>query len=125
MPDKKPRTRVPEPAGTAYGAAALPRGKALQSLVAQMRTEIDELRTRVTTLEHLVDGKDGEQAEPPPPRDIPREQAMEEIRSLFSGGRVWYMSDIAERLNLPDELVIDICNELRAKRELRVSADAL
>ena len=56
--------------------------------------------------------------EPEALRDITKEQATEEIRTLFSEGEIIYMSDVAERLNLPDELVVEICLELAADGEL-------
>ena len=57
--------------------------------------------------------------EPEPLRDITREEAREEIRALFSEGEIIYMSDVASRLNLPDELVVELCLELADEGELK------
>ena len=47
-------------------------------------------------------------------RDIPREQAKEEIRRLFqkSKGKILYWSDIHIKLRLDYALVQEICEEL-------------
>lgn len=48
-------------------------------------------------------------------KSIDRKQAMKEIEDLFKTGQTLYYSDIAERLGLDLELVVDICNELEDK----------
>lgn len=55
-------------------------------------------------------------------RDMPRNKAMEEVRSLFANGRTLYYSDIVKKLGLDLELVVDICNELLKKGEISVDA---
>jgi len=47
-------------------------------------------------------------------RSIDRKEAMKEIQELFKEGETLYYSDIAERLKLDLELVVDICNELES-----------
>lgn len=54
-------------------------------------------------------------------REITREAAKEEIASLFSEGRTLYYSDIAMKLQLDLELVVDICNELMSEGEISVA----
>ena len=56
-------------------------------------------------------------------RDIPKEQAKEEIRQLYSTGETIYMSEVADRLQLPDELVVEICLELQAEGVLTPNDD--
>jgi hypothetical protein len=58
-------------------------------------------------------------------REISREDAKNEICSLFSKGATLYYSDIAERLNLDLQTVVDICNELQQDGEIKVNDDAL
>ena len=48
-------------------------------------------------------------------RSMDRDQAMKEIEGLFKKGETLYYSDIAERLGLDLEVVVDICNELEDK----------
>jgi len=58
-------------------------------------------------------------------REISKEEAEKEILKLFSGGQVLYYSDIAEKLRLDLESVVEICNELQSKGEIEVNDDAL
>jgi Mn-dependent DtxR family transcriptional regulator len=58
-------------------------------------------------------------------REIPREQAKQEIQQLFSSGRTLYYSDIAEELRLDLKLVVDICRELEENGEVKVDESAL
>ena len=48
-------------------------------------------------------------------KTISREEAVKEIEELFKKEGTLYYSDIADRLRLDLELVVDICNELEAK----------
>jgi len=54
-------------------------------------------------------------------RDIPREQAKEEITALFAskGDGLIYADDIMEALDLRYELVADICQELERAGEIQ------
>lgn len=45
-------------------------------------------------------------------REIPRDQAKKEIAELFQKSKSLYYSDIAERLRLDLELVVELCSEL-------------
>ena len=58
-------------------------------------------------------------------REVPREQAEREIRALFTAGETLYYSDIAERLGLDLELVVEICRRLQEQGEIEVSGDLL
>lgn len=53
-------------------------------------------------------------------RELPKEQAEGEILELFSNEQTLYYSDIAERLGLDLELVVDICKELENRGEIHV-----
>ena len=77
-----------------------------------LQNEVEALYERIAALEAQAI------AEPEPLREIPKDQAREEIRALFSEGGIIYMSDVADRLNLPDELVVEICLELEGAGEL-------
>lgn len=58
-------------------------------------------------------------------REISREQAKDEISKLFlEGGRLYY-SDIAHKLRLDLELVVEICRELLEKGEIQVDEHAV
>ncbi len=57
-------------------------------------------------------------------REISREEAKEEIRRLFSSGKTFYYSDIAQELGLDLEMVVGICNELQKQGEIGVDGGA-
>jgi len=57
-------------------------------------------------------------------REITREEAKAEIANLFSEGQTLYYSDIATKLRLDLELVVDICNELMSEGEISVADSA-
>jgi DNA invertase Pin-like site-specific DNA recombinase len=48
------------------------------------------------------------------------EEATKEIRRLFSSGKTYYYSDIAEELGLPLKTVVDICRDLENNGEIGV-----
>ena len=54
-------------------------------------------------------------------RDIPREQAKEEIKAIFASKEdgLIYSGDIMEALDLRYELVADICQELERAGEIQ------
>ena len=53
-------------------------------------------------------------------RDIPREQAKEEIRQLFKNGGTLYYSDVVRNLGIDLRTVIEICDELKENGEIVV-----
>jgi regulator of replication initiation timing len=57
-------------------------------------------------------------------REITREEAKAEIANLFSEGQTLYYSDIATKLRLDLELVVDICNELMNEGEISIADSA-
>ena len=54
-------------------------------------------------------------------RDVPREQAKQEVRELFKTGRVLYYSDVVEELRLDLRSVVEICTELKEGGELAIA----
>jgi len=56
-------------------------------------------------------------------REINRDEAKEEIAQLFLQGETLYYSDIAARLRLDLELVVDICEELLQEDKITVAED--
>lgn len=57
-------------------------------------------------------------------REISRDEAKSEIAQLFSKGETLYYSDIAKRLRIDLELIVDICQELLEEGEITVADDA-
>ena len=58
-------------------------------------------------------------------REISKKDAEKEIRQLFSEGKILYYSDIAEKLGLDLQLVVEICNELQKSGEIKIDDNAL
>ncbi len=59
-------------------------------------------------------------------REVTKEEARREIQALFaSTNETLYYSDVAERLSLGLELVVEICRELREKGEIAVDEQTL
>ncbi len=109
---------------------------ALRNENASLRREIVEIRRRLAELENENDSlrrevveirqRLAELEERMPEekviilRQIPKEQAKQEIHQLFSTGRALYYSDIAEELQLDLQLVVEICRELEEGGEVEV-----
>jgi hypothetical protein len=54
-------------------------------------------------------------------REISREDAKSEIEELFIRGDILYYSDIAEKLRIDLELVVEICDELGKEGKVKVA----
>lgn len=54
-------------------------------------------------------------------REITRDEAISEIENLFKTGDTLYYSDIAEKLRLDLEMVVEICQELLQKGKIKVA----
>ena len=52
-------------------------------------------------------------------RTITKEEATQEIRELYGQGGVYYISEVAERLSLPDDQVVSIIQELANEGEIQ------
>jgi predicted transcriptional regulator len=77
-----------------------------------VQKEIAQLRTRVAALEREVETLKGAEREVVQLRSITQGQAKKEIRKLFARGDVYYISEVAEQLSLPDEQVVSVIQEL-------------
>ncbi|MBI4198066.1 MAG: hypothetical protein HY533_03040 [Chloroflexi bacterium] len=84
-----------------------------------VQKEIAQLRTRVATLEREVETLKGAEREVVQLRSITLGQATKEIRKLFARGDVYYISEVAELLSLPDEQVVSIIQELEKQGEIQ------
>ncbi|MBI4288603.1 MAG: hypothetical protein HY671_09280 [Chloroflexi bacterium] len=54
-------------------------------------------------------------------REISREQARKEIEEMFLQGETLYYADIARKLRLDLEVVVEICRELMQKGQIEGS----
>jgi len=86
---------------------------ALREELRQARQKIAELENRPLEEEVMV------------VRDITKEEAKEEIRQLLKGGDTLYFSEIADKLRLDLEMVVDICRELQDTKEIGIDEEAL
>jgi len=86
---------------------------ALREELRQARQQLAELENRSVGEEVMV------------VRDITKEEAKEEIRQLLNGGDTLYFSDIADKLRLDLEMVVDICRELQGDKEIGIDEEAL
>ncbi|MFC1949739.1 hypothetical protein ACFLW0_06170 [Chloroflexota bacterium] len=85
-----------------------------------LREELRQARQKITELEKNLLGEEVMAV-----RDITKEEAKEEIRQLLKKGHTLYFSDIADKLRLDLEMVVDICRELQENKEIGVDEDAL
>ena len=92
----------------------------LRQHITALHNKLHELEQRMVMLEEIV-----HEEEIVILRDIPREEAEEEIRALFYAGETLYYSDISERLGLDLELVVEICRRFQEEGEIEVSGDLL
>ena len=88
--------------------------------------EVAELRKRVESLEsQFARIPENILYEIVEIRDIGKEEARAEIVDLFATGETLYYSDIADRLLLDYEMVIEICRELESEGAIGVDDDAV
>ncbi|WP_419845315.1 hypothetical protein [Candidatus Poriferisocius sp.] len=81
----------------------------------QLESRIAALEERVAQLEeHSSEVKVIEL------REVTKEEARAEIIDIFATGETLYYSDIADRLRLDLELVVDICHELQQEGAIGV-----
>ncbi len=91
------------------------------------RDELEESKVRVLDLERevarlLALAADEEAIEL---RDIPKEEAKQEILAMFQSGETLFYSDLATKLRLDLPLVVEICQELGQEGEIEVHSDAI
>ncbi len=96
----------------------LPRRLALEHFA--LREELIQARQKIAELENKLAGEEVMVV-----RDITMEEAKEEIRQLLKEGDTFYFSDIADKLRIDLEIVVDICRELQGDREIEVDEEAL
>lgn len=109
-------------------AAETPASNSSLSSVADMPSELSEIKARVVKLEEkleYLEASNGAEKEVIVLRTIDRDQAKQEILDLFESGETFYFSDIVERLRLDLPVVTELCRELIKEGELEVDADAV
>ena len=97
------------------------------SRVEELQGSVDRLQARVTALEAELGVANGPEPieQHTPRRNTSREQAKHQIREFYAVGETYYMSEVADHLELPDRLVVELCTELRREGELKVDDSAL
>lgn len=85
--------------------------------IASLGSRIGEVEVRLASLTERLSGA-GTEEKVIILRELTKEEATEEIRNLFRKGETLYYSDIAEKLGLDLEQVVEICNELVGKGEI-------
>lgn len=93
---------------------------------AHLRLENQTLSLRVQALEERIDNLESGIAKEEiiVLREISRDAAKAEIAGLFSKGEILYYSDIAKRLNIDLELVVNICEELLQEGKINVASNS-
>lgn len=93
----------------------------LEKLVAEnasLRKQISVIRKKLTDIEERIPEEKVVIL-----REVSKEEAKQEVRTLFAGDRTLYYSDIAEELQLDLRLVVEICHELEEAGEITIDAD--
>ena len=83
-----------------------------RSALEELQSRVQELEERVLELSEQLAAMTPDQEAPVVLREIPREEAKEEIKVLFSSGGVLGYGDVVDRLHLDLQVVVSICNEL-------------
>lgn len=84
-------------------------------MATQMESRVAALEERVTRLEEHSEEKVIEL------REITMDEARAEIVDLFAAGETLYYSDIADRLRLDLEMVVEICHKLQEEDVIYVA----
>jgi len=88
----------------------------------ELRLENRTLALIVSDLAHRIETLEKKQEEDVIVlREITRDEAKGEIKYLFSEGHTLYYSDVATKLRLDLELVVEICNELINEGEIGIA----
>ena len=114
-------------AGVSAFAAGAESAEWLEQENAQLRTENYVLRQRIWAIEERLANIEATipKARVVILREVSKGEAEKEILELFSQGKTLYYSDIAEQLGLDLKLVVEICNELQSRGEIKVVDDTL
>lgn len=88
----------------------------LKAVNAELRAENESLKAKVVAMQ--ATNSAGKFLEI---REIPREQAKEEVRAFFKAhhGETIYPSDVMEALSLDYDLVYEICEELEQEEKIK------
>ena len=93
----------------------------LESYENQNRESAEFNKALITEMKKLVEYIAGDRPRTVVLRAIPREEAIGEIVQLFKQSKKpLFYSDVAERLNLDLELVVELCNELEKDGQIGV-----
>jgi hypothetical protein len=98
----------------------------LTERIAALEQKVEALRIAIEDQSEVLKAA-FQTTEPAMLRTISRAQAKNEIQTLFAsaGETILYMSEIADRLNLPDSLVVELCTELLQEGEIKVNDGTL
>ena len=88
-------------------------------MATQMESRVAALEERVTRLEEHSEEKVIEL------RETTMDEARAEIVDLFAAGETLYYSDIADRLRLDLEMVVEICHKLQEEDVIYVADHAV
>ena len=89
-------------------------------MTTQLETRIAILEERVARLEEL-----STEAKVIELREVTMDEARAEIVDLFAAGETLYYSDIADRLRLDLEMVVEICHKLQEEDVIYVADHAV
>lgn len=96
-------------------------------LVSELIIENRHLQSKISELVDVLKELINTISEPKPSeeqiieiREIPRHQAKKEIAELFQKSETLYFSDIAEKLCLDLELVVELCAELQKEGKIKL-----
>ncbi len=89
-------------------------------MTTQMESRIATLEERVARLEEL-----SAEVKVIELREITMDEARAEIVDLFAAGETLYYSDIADRLRLDLEMVVEICHKLQEEDVIYVADHAV
>jgi DNA invertase Pin-like site-specific DNA recombinase len=87
--------------------------KLMQKENLALREAISRIEGRLTSLEALIPKQKIIVL-----REISKDEARKEIIALFSNGETLYYSDVAEKLRLDLQTVVEICSELQSEGEI-------
>ena len=88
-------------------------------MATQMESRVAALEERVARLEEHSEERVIEL------REVTKDEARAEIIDLFANSETLYYSDIADRLRLDLEMVVEICNKLQEEDVIYVADHAV
>lgn len=94
----------------------------LENRIALLENTVSEMENEIAFLKERLSAERTEE-KTIVLREITKEEALNEIRNLFKKEETLYYSEIAEKLRLDLELVVEICNELMEKGEINIARE--